>query len=168
MSTHGTETKRVSYHCSFRLFVGFGFSFADYKCGLSLYSNDSALSRASSIASIGTQFTSICDQLADTLVVKQVQFCKKHPSFMLSVQSGASRAIDECKFQFRTRRWNCSTLDESRQLPTIVPLPPATPLKKMSKKKPGIHRHTHVIYFYLLFPCYVILFLRDLIKTLFK
>jgi hypothetical protein len=48
---------------------------------------------------------------------------------MMSVQTGASRAIDECKFQFRTRRWNCSTLDETagaatsgRQLPTIVPL----------------------------------------------
>ena len=93
-----------------------------------------ALSRTSSMASIGTQYTTLCDQLAETLVSKQVQFCKKHPAFMLSVQSGASRAIDECKFQFRTRRWNCSTLDEGRHLPTIVPLPP--PQSFTSKRKP--------------------------------
>lgn len=90
------------------------------------------------MASIGTQYTTLCDQLAETLVSKQVQFCKKHPAFMLSVQSGASRAIDECKFQFRTRRWNCSTLDEGRHLPTIVPLPP--PQSFTSKRKPKVSR----------------------------
>ena len=107
-----------------------------------------ALSRASSVAAGGTALLgtpSICDQLADTLDAKQVQFCKKHPGFMVSVQTGATRAIDECKFQFRTRRWNCSTLDEDQpggsgggngKLPTsIVPLPPATTKKKNSKTK---------------------------------
>lgn len=106
-----------------------------------------ALSRASSVAAGGTALLgtpSICDQLADTLDAKQVQFCKKHPGFMVSVQTGASRAIDECKFQFRTRRWNCSTLDDDQpggasgngKLPTsIVPLPPATTKKKNSKNK---------------------------------
>lgn len=100
-----------------------------------------ALSRSSAVASaIGTPF--ICDQLAETLDTKQVQFCKKHPGFMMSVQTGASRAIDECKFQFRTRRWNCSTLDETaaaatngRQLPTIVPLAGMPQASTRSKKK---------------------------------
>ncbi|EFX72339.1 putative secreted signaling factor WNT4, partial [Daphnia pulex] len=85
------------------------------------------LSRSSAVASAAIGTPSICDQLVETLDTKQVQFCKKHPGFMMSVQTGASRAIDECKFQFRTRRWNCSTLDETagaatsgRQLPTIA------------------------------------------------
>ena len=61
---------------------------------------------------------------------------------MVSVQTGASRAIDECKFQFRTRRWNCSTLDDDQasggngKLPTsIVPLQPPSKNKKKSKGK---------------------------------
>merc|ERR1711976_568820 len=48
-----------------------------------------------------------------SLIKKQIKFCKRNPSFMDSVRLGAARAIDECQFQFRSRRWNCSTLDDS-------------------------------------------------------
>ena len=43
----------------------------------------------------------------------QVKFCKRNPGFMDSVRLGAVRAIDECQYQFRARRWNCSTLQEN-------------------------------------------------------
>uniref|UniRef100_T1JIR6 Protein Wnt n=1 Tax=Strigamia maritima TaxID=126957 RepID=T1JIR6_STRMM len=33
---------------------------------------------------------------------------------MSSVRDGALTAIDECQFQFRTRRWNCSVLQDNR------------------------------------------------------
>ena len=106
-----------------------------------------ALSRAHAVGSAALGTPSICDQLAETLDAKQVHFCKKHPSFMLSVQTGASRAIDECKFQFRTRRWNCSTLDDTStsskwdsdgplrrsEVPTTIVSLPST--SKTSKKK---------------------------------
>ena len=44
--------------------------------------------------------------------ISQINFCKKNPSFMDSVRVGAARAIDECQYQFRLRRWNCSTLED--------------------------------------------------------
>ena len=44
--------------------------------------------------------------------VFQVKFCKRNPGFMDSVRLGAVRAIDECQYQFRQRRWNCSSMQE--------------------------------------------------------
>ena len=44
----------------------------------------------------------------------QITFCKRNPMFMDSVQRGAAQAIDECQFQFRSRRWNCSTLVQDK------------------------------------------------------
>ena len=43
----------------------------------------------------------------------QVKFCKRNPGFMDSVRLGAVRAIDECQYQFRQRRWNCSSLQDT-------------------------------------------------------
>ena len=51
-------------------------------------------------------FALICELL-------QVKFCKRNPGFMDSVRLGAVRAIDECQYQFRQRRWNCSSLQDN-------------------------------------------------------
>ena len=49
----------------------------------------------------------------DGLVKKQKKICKKHVEMMGAVRKGAIEAIHECQFQFRNRRWNCSTVDAS-------------------------------------------------------
>lgn len=46
-----------------------------------------------------------------TVLVLQVQICKRSVEVMDAVRRGAQLAIDECQFQFRNRRWNCSTLE---------------------------------------------------------
>ncbi|XP_023320891.1 protein Wnt-4 [Eurytemora carolleeae] len=71
-----------------------------------------ALSQASAIASTSRD-PGVCDQMKGSLIKKQVKFCKRNPGFMDSVRLGAVRAIDECQYQFRARRWNCSTLQEN-------------------------------------------------------
>lgn len=35
----------------------------------------------------------------------------QHPGTISALQNGARMAIDECKFQFQNRRWNCPTQD---------------------------------------------------------
>jgi len=71
-----------------------------------------AVSQVSSIAS-SSRDPQLCDQMKGSLIKKQVKFCKRNPGFMDSVRLGAVRAIDECQYQFRARRWNCSSLQDS-------------------------------------------------------
>lgn len=78
------------------------------------------------------------------LVLPQVQICKRSVEVMDAVRRGAQLAIDECQFQFRNRRWNCSTLETmpvfgkvvtqgktvgalSTPKPTTLPLKPTPP-----------------------------------------
>uniref|UniRef100_A0A8C7XL91 Protein Wnt n=1 Tax=Oryzias sinensis TaxID=183150 RepID=A0A8C7XL91_9TELE len=55
-----------------------------------------------------------CERLRG-LIQRQVQICKRSVEVMDAVRRGAQLAIDECQFQFRNRRWNCSTLETLRQ-----------------------------------------------------
>ncbi|KAK8732073.1 hypothetical protein OTU49_007173 [Cherax quadricarinatus] len=71
-----------------------------------------ALSRVSTLAVTAPASSQLCDSFRGSLVRQQVRFCKDNPAFMDSVKRGAIWAIDECQFQFRTRRWNCSTLND--------------------------------------------------------
>jgi len=71
-----------------------------------------AVSQVSAIAS-SSRDPNVCDQMKGSLIKKQVKFCKRNPGFMDSVRLGAVRAIDECQYQFRQRRWNCSSLQDT-------------------------------------------------------
>ncbi|WAR15394.1 WNT4-like protein [Mya arenaria] len=52
----------------------------------------------------------MCQSLVG-LVKRQEKICRRNVEVMESVRYGAHMAIDECQFQFRNRRWNCSTVD---------------------------------------------------------
>ncbi len=66
------------------------------------------LAKLSSVGSISDEET--CEKLRG-LIQRQVQICKRNVEVMDAVRRGAHLAIDECQFQFRNRRWNCSTLE---------------------------------------------------------
>ncbi|CAG0890731.1 unnamed protein product [Darwinula stevensoni] len=81
-----------------------------------------ALSRVASTGpSLGLRDPSICGKLGEALVKRQKNFCLHYPNFMESVIFGAIAAIDECQFQFRSRRWNCSTLEDSALMAGVDP-----------------------------------------------
>lgn len=40
---------------------------------------------------------------------KQRRLARENPGVLVAVSKGANQAILECQFQFRNRRWNCST-----------------------------------------------------------
>ncbi|XP_047482319.1 protein Wnt-16-like [Penaeus chinensis] len=51
---------------------------------------------------------SICQHLPG-LVQQQVAVCQSNPDTIKSVSAGARRGINECQYQFRNERWNCTT-----------------------------------------------------------
>lgn len=44
-----------------------------------------------------------------TLRRKQRRLARENPGVLLAVARAANQAISECQYQFRNRRWNCST-----------------------------------------------------------
>lgn len=44
-----------------------------------------------------------------TLRRKQRKLVRDNPGVLMAVARGANQAIAECQYQFRNRRWNCST-----------------------------------------------------------
>lgn len=53
-----------------------------------------------------------CTQLKG-LTQGQMRLCELYPDHMASVSRGAKAGIAECQWQFRNRRWNCSTVEDS-------------------------------------------------------
>lgn len=42
----------------------------------------------------------------------QAQLCVLYKDHIPHIGRGARQGINECQFQFKTRRWNCSTTDD--------------------------------------------------------
>jgi len=56
---------------------------------------------------VGTN--NMCEQLKG-LSLAQQKMCKMYYDHMQPIGLGAQMAIRECQYQFRFRRWNCSTI----------------------------------------------------------
>ncbi|KAM8822312.1 protein Wnt-5b-like [Synchiropus picturatus] len=54
----------------------------------------------------------LCSQLSG-LSQGQRKLCQLYQDHMSHIGEGAQAGIRECQFQFRQRRWNCSTVDDS-------------------------------------------------------
>ncbi|OWK11722.1 hypothetical protein Celaphus_00002908 [Cervus elaphus hippelaphus] len=62
-------------------------------------------------SSLGTQ-PILCASIPG-LVPKQLRFCRNYVEIMPSVAEGIKISIQECQHQFRGRRWNCTTINNS-------------------------------------------------------
>lgn len=54
----------------------------------------------------------LCSQLVG-LSQGQKKLCQLYQDHIHYIGEGAKMGIQECQFQFRNRRWNCSTVDNS-------------------------------------------------------
>ncbi len=57
----------------------------------------------------------VCSALT-ALSAEQIEVCMKHPSIIYSVANGAHKGIQECQYQFRNERWNCTTNDDDEDV----------------------------------------------------
>nr|AGC92659.1 Wnt-4a-like protein [Heliconius erato] len=56
-----------------------------------------------------------CHRL-DYLVERQKQLCMLSDKMVQVIQTGAQQAVEECQYQFRNSRWNCSTVENSTDI----------------------------------------------------
>ena len=62
---------------------------------------------------------SVCGQLRG-LSAGQVRFCQLYHDHMPAIARGAKLGIGECQWQFRLRRWNCSTVPDSSVFGNVI------------------------------------------------
>ncbi|CAH1277342.1 WNT7B [Branchiostoma lanceolatum] len=52
----------------------------------------------------------ICNRIPG-LVPRQRAICQTRPDLIVAIGEGAQMGIDECRYQFRHSRWNCTGMD---------------------------------------------------------
>ncbi|OXB71698.1 UNVERIFIED_CONTAM: hypothetical protein H355_005870, partial [Colinus virginianus] len=77
------------------------------------------------------------------LVPKQLRFCRNYIEIMPSVAEGVKLGIQECQHQFRGRRWNCTTIDDSLAIfgPVLDKGPPIRYSENLHHKTILDHMH---------------------------
>ena len=80
--------------------------------------NQASLSFSPRSLAVGPQYSSLGTQpilcaSIPGLVPKQLRFCRNYVEIMPSVAEGIKISIQECQHQFRGRRWNCTTINNS-------------------------------------------------------
>ncbi|XP_057562044.1 protein Wnt-7a isoform X4 [Hippopotamus amphibius kiboko] len=90
----------------------------------------------SSVVALGASI--ICNKIPG-LAPRQRAICQSRPDAIIVIGEGSQMGLDECQFQFRNGRWNCSALGERtvfgkelkvEYIPRSVhfsPPPPSTP-----------------------------------------
>ncbi|KAL8194475.1 UNVERIFIED_CONTAM: Protein Wnt-7b [Gekko kuhli] len=74
------------------------------------YLGQQASSRAlSSVVALGANI--ICNKIPG-LAPRQRAICQSRPDAIIVIGEGAQMGINECQYQFRYGRWNCSALGE--------------------------------------------------------
>lgn len=63
----------------------------------------------SSVVALGASI--ICNKIPG-LAPRQRAICQSRPDAIIAIGEGSQMGLDECQFQFRNGRWNCSALGE--------------------------------------------------------
>jgi wingless-type MMTV integration site family protein 1 len=69
---------------------------------------------------------------------KQRRLVRENPGVLVAVAKGANQAIQECQFQFRNRRWNCSTKNFLRGKNLFGKIVDRGKCMLWNKKNPGV------------------------------
>lgn len=69
------------------------------------------------LISIGTEI--FCSRIPG-LTSRQREMCKAYPDAMVAVGDGIRLATNECRYQFRHNRWNCSGIENPTSFGHVV------------------------------------------------
>lgn len=81
----------------------------------------------------------VCSQLPG-LSPGQRKLCQLYQEHMAYIGEGAKTGIKECQYQFRQRRWNCSTVDNASVFGRVMQIgksPPAHGWLEEPARLPG-------------------------------
>nr|ALL53301.1 WntA ligand [Thamnocephalus platyurus] len=67
-----------------------------------------------------TNLYDICPQIINNHTQKKLSICSQPQGILKAMVMGAREAITECQSQFKTRRWNCSTVPGTGRFPKAL------------------------------------------------